>query len=88
MHDPDECLGDADFDFGPEGMHFVPGGPCPGGYQTDPTKPGYQPTAQLDVSKVYNKVNIFFDYGLGLAGYDPMPEERTYYFDEVKFIGN
>ena len=76
------------FDFGPAGMHFVPGGPCPGGYQTDPSKPGYQPTAQLDVSKVYNKVNIFFDYGLGDAGYDAMPGERTYYFDEVKFIGN
>ena len=75
------------FDFGPAGQHFVPGGPCPGGYQTDPNKPGYQPTAQLDVSKTYNKVNIFFDYGLGLAGYDAMPGTRTYYFDDVKFIG-
>ena len=61
------------FDFGPAGMHFVPSGPCPGGYQTDPNKPGYLPTAQLDVSKTYNKVNIFFDYGLGDAGYDAMP---------------
>ena len=76
------------FDFGPAGMHFVPGGPCPGGYQTDPNKPGYLPTAQLDLSKTYNKVNIFFDYGLGDAGYDAMPGSRTYYFDEVKFIGN
>jgi hypothetical protein len=75
------------FEFGPAGQHFVPSGPCPGGYQTDPNQPGYQPTAQLDVSKTYNKVNIFFDYGLGLAGYDSMPAERTYYFDEVKFIG-
>ena len=76
------------FDFGPAGLHFVPTGPCPGGYQTDPTKTPYLPTAQLDVTKTYNKVNIFFDYGLGDAGYDAMPGTRTYYFDDVKFIGN
>ena len=75
------------FEFGPSGVHFVPSGPGPGGYQTDPTKPGYQPTAQLDPSKVYNKVNIFFDYGLGDAGYDAMPGTRTYYFDDLKFVG-
>jgi len=76
------------FDFGPAGLHYVPTGPCPGGYQTDPTKLPYLPTAQLDVTKTYNKVNIFFDYGLGLAGYDAMPGTRTYHFDDVKFIGN
>lgn len=69
------------FDFGPAGKHFIPNGPCPNGY--DLTKP----TAQLDVSKTYNKVNIFFDYGLGDAGYDAMPGTRTYYFDEIKFVG-
>ncbi|MBN8491485.1 MAG: hypothetical protein J0M00_08700 [Burkholderiales bacterium] len=70
------------FDFGPAGKHFVPNGPGPNDYNTN------LPTAQLDVSKVYNKVNIFFDYGLGDGGYAPMPDTRVYYFDELKFIGN
>ena len=75
------------FEFGPAGKHFVPNGPCPNGYQTDPNLPGYLPTAQLDVAKTFDKVNIFFDYGLGDAGYGAMPGTRTYYFDDVKFIG-
>ncbi len=75
------------FDFGPAGKHFVPNGACPNGYQTDPNLPGYLPTSQLDVTKTFNKVNIFFDYGLGDAGYGAMPGTRTYYFDDVKFIG-
>ena len=75
------------FDFGPAGKHFVPSGPGPNGYVTDPNSPAYRPTAQLDVSKTYNKVNIFFDYGLGDAGYDAMPGTRTYYFDDVRFVG-
>ncbi len=70
------------FDFGPAGQHFIPNGPCPNGYDTN------KPTAQLDVSKTYNKVNIFFDFGLGDAGWAAMPDTRTYYFDDVKFIGN
>lgn len=69
------------FDFGPKGKHFIPNGPCPDNYDEN------KPTAQLDVSKVYNKVNIFFDYGLGDAGYDAMPGTRTYYFDDLKFVG-
>ena len=73
------------FDFGPAGKHFVPSGPGPNGYQTDPLLPGYLPTSQLDVTKTFNKVNIFFDYGLGDAGYAAMPGTRTYYFDDVKF---
>ena len=73
------------FDFGPAGKHFVPSGPGPNGYITDPASPSYRPTSQLDVSKTFNKVNIFFDYGLGDAGYDAMPGTRTYYFDDVKF---
>jgi uncharacterized protein YkuJ len=76
------------FDFGPAGKHFVPSGPGPNGYVTDPTSSAYRPTSQLDVSKTFNKVSIFFDYGLGDAGYDAMPGTRTYYFDDVKFIGN
>ena len=73
------------FDFGPAGRHLVPSGPGPNGYVTDPTSPAYRPTSQLDVSKTFNKVNIFFDYGLGDAGYDAMPGTRTYYFDDLKF---
>jgi hypothetical protein len=73
------------FDFGPDGKHFVPSGPGPNGYVTDPTSPAYRPTSQLDVTKTFNKVSIFFDYGLGDAGYDAMPGTRTYYFDDVKF---
>lgn len=65
----------------------MPSGPGPNDYFDDPASPSYQATAQLDVSKTYNNVNIFFDYGLGLAGYDAMPGTRTYYFDDVKFIG-
>ena len=75
------------FDFGPAGKHFVPSGPGPNGYVTDPNSPAYRPTSQLDVSKTFNKVNIFFDYGLGEAGYDAMPGTRVYYFDDVKFVG-
>ena len=75
------------FDFGPAGKHFVPSGPGPNGYVTDPASPAYRPTSQLDVTKTFNKVNIFFDYGLGDAGYDAMPGTRTYYFDDVKFVG-
>ena len=73
------------FDFGPAGKHFVPSGPGPNGYVTDPASPAYRPTSQLDVSKTFNKVNVFFDYGLGDAGYDAMPGTRTYYFDDIKF---
>ena len=75
------------FDFGPLGKHFVPSGPGPNDYYSDPNSPSYQPTSQLDVSKTFNKVNIFFDYGLGLAGYDASPGTRVFYFDDVKFVG-
>jgi hypothetical protein len=75
------------FDFGPAGKHYVPSGPGPNGYITDPNSTAYRPTSQLDVTKTFNKVSIFFDYGLGDAGYDAMPSTRTYFFDDVKFIG-
>jgi hypothetical protein len=75
------------FDFGPQGTHLIPNGPGPTGYEFDPNSPNYRPTAQLDVSKTFNKLNLFFDYGLGDAGYAPMPETRTYYFDDVVFLG-
>ena len=35
--------------------------------------------------KTFNKASIFFDYGLGDAGYAAMPSTRTYYFDDLKF---
>jgi hypothetical protein len=73
------------FEFGPNGKHFVPSGPGPNGYVTDPASLAYRPTSQLDVSKTFNKVNVFFDYGLGDAGYGAMPGSRTYYFDDLKF---
>ena len=75
------------FDFGPAGKHFVPSGPGPNGYVTDVNSAAYRPTSQLDVSKTFNQVRLFFDYGLGDAGYDAMPGTRTYYFDDVKFVG-
>ena len=69
------------FDFGPAAKHFIPNAQGPNGY--DLTKP----TAQLDASKVFNKVSIFFDYGLGDAGYAAMPDTRTYFFDDLRFVG-
>ena len=73
------------FDFGPAGKHFVPSGPGPNGYITDPASSAYRPTSQLDVTKTFNKASVFFDYGLGDAGYGAMPGTRTYYFDDLKF---
>ena len=69
------------FDFGPLGKHFIPNGPGPNGYNLS------LPTSQLNVSQTYNKVNVFFDFGLGDGGYGTMPDARTYYFDELKFVG-
>ena len=69
------------FDFGPDGKHFIPNGPGPNDY--DLTKP----TSQLDVSRTFDKINVFFDYGLGDAGYDAMPGTRTYFFDDIRFVG-
>lgn len=44
------------------------------------------PTAALDVSKTYNKVSIFADFGLGNGGTGPLPANRTYYFDDLTFV--
>ena len=88
LHHEGQRVGDADLRLRAGRLAFRAHRPGPGGYQTDPTKTPYLPTAQLDVTKTFNKVNIFFDYGLGDAGYDAMPGTRTYYFDDVKFIGN
>jgi hypothetical protein len=69
------------FDFGPDGIHLLPSGPGPTDYNPN------LPTAQLDVNKIYNKVSVFFDFGLGGGGYDGMPDTRTYYFDDLRYIG-
>ena len=69
------------FDFGPAGKHFIPNAQGPNGYDLS------KPTAQLDVSKVFNKVSIFFDFGLGDAGYAAMPDTRSYFFDDLRFVG-
>ncbi len=69
------------FDFGLAGKHFIPNAAGPNGYDLS------KPTADLDVSKTFNKVSIFFDYGLGDAGYAAMPDTRVYYFDDLKFVG-
>ena len=75
------------FEFGPSGKHFVPSGPGPNDYHDNPALPTFQPTSQLDVTRTFNKVNVFFDYGLGLAGYDASPGTRVFYFDDVRFLG-
>ena len=77
------------FDFGPLGLHFIPNGPGPTGYQMNPNLPGYLPTAQLQPggARTFNKVNVFFDYGLGDGGYAAMPDRRVYYADLLKFVG-
>ena len=87
------------FDFGHLGQHLIPNGPGPTGYQSNPALPGYLPTAQLEIPDpniagryslapgVFNKVNVFFDYGLGDGGYAGMPDQRIYYADLLRFIG-
>ena len=68
------------FDFGPDGKHFIPNGPGPDDYDLT------LPTSQLNVSRTFNKVNIFFDFNRGFGGYETMPTTRTYYFDDLKFV--
>ena len=55
--------------------------------------PGYappldttKPTAALDLTKVYDKVSVFFDFGLGNGGYAAMPADRIYYLDDLSFV--
>jgi hypothetical protein len=69
------------FDFGPDSIHAIPNGPGPADYDMN------QQTSQLDVTQTFNKVSVFFDFGLGDAGYAAMPDTRTYFFDTLRFIG-
>jgi Bacterial Ig-like domain len=73
------------FDFGPDAIHAIPTGPGPTDYPLPHGAPGS--TSLLDVTKTFNKVSVFFDFGLGIDGYDGMPDTRTYYFDQLRFIG-
>ena len=43
-------------------------------------------TSALDLTKTYNKVSIFSDFGLGAGGYAALPESRVYYFDTLTFV--
>jgi len=47
---------------------------------------GGGPTAALDLSKTYNKVSIFSDFGLGNGGSGPLPADRVYYYDDITFV--
>ena len=60
------------------GTHFIPNGATT--YNTA------LPTANFVLSSTYNKATLFFDFGLGNSGYAAMPAERTYYFDDLKFV--
>lgn len=77
------------FDFGPAGPHAIPTGPT--SYSTTKLTQNLSDaliaaTARgLDATNTFNKISIFFDYGLGDAGYAAMPSTRTYYFDDLKF---
>jgi len=45
-------------------------------------------TAALNLAFTYNKVSIFADFGLGSdGGANQMPGQRTYYFDDITFLG-
>jgi hypothetical protein len=69
------------FDFGPDAIHAIPNGPGPTDYDMN------QMTQQLNPAWTLNKVSVFFDFGLGDAGYGSMPDTRTYFFDQLRFIG-
>jgi hypothetical protein len=77
------------FDFGPSGPHAIPTGPT--SYSTTKLTQTLSDaliaaTARgLNGTNTFNKISIFFDYGLGDAGYAAMPSTRTYYFDDLKF---
>jgi hypothetical protein len=59
----------------------------------DFANPGLSPpvgggaTAPLDLTKTYNKVSIFSDFGIGNGGSAPLPEDRVYFYDDITFVG-
>ncbi len=60
------------------GTHFIPNGAT--------TYNAALPTSNFVLSTTYNRAALFFDFGLGNGGYATMPAERTYYFDDLKFV--
>ena len=48
---------------------------------------GGGPTAPLDLAQTYNKLSIFSDFGIGNGGSGPLPADRTYYYDDITFVG-
>jgi hypothetical protein len=48
---------------------------------------GGGPTSPLDLTKTYNKVSIFSDFGIGNGGSAPLSADRVYYYDDITFVG-
>jgi len=46
---------------------------------------GGGPTSPLDLTKTYNKISIFSDFGIGNGGSAPLPADRVYYYDDITF---
>ncbi len=46
---------------------------------------GGGPTSPLDVTKTYNRLSVFMDFGVGNGGSGPLPADRTYYIDDITF---
>lgn len=47
---------------------------------------GGGPTSPLDLTKTYNKLSIFMDFGIGNGGSANLPANRVYYVDDVTFV--
>jgi Bacterial Ig-like domain len=47
---------------------------------------GGGPTAALDLAQTYNKLSIFSDFGIGNGGSAPLPADRVYYYDDIRFV--
>ena len=43
-------------------------------------------TAPLDLTKSYDKVSIFSDFGIGNGGSGALPADRVYYYDDITFV--
>ncbi len=43
-------------------------------------------TSPLDLTKTYNRLSVFMDFGIGNGGSGPLPADRTYYIDDITFV--
>ena len=43
-------------------------------------------TSPLDLSKTYNKLSVFMDFGIGNGGSANLPGNRVYYVDDITFV--